>query len=152
MLEGPEVRSAEPADIATALTLQVQVGGSQLVMQTYIGRDAPISAYHALTDKLRRVIDRQAWKDMLAQEQETLRNSEKNLANFKRTFDSVEDRHAEEWKRRGKKGDPVIGAKEEAEKHNAKQGMQAGKEAIERSKATIAELQAKLNAEPVTGG
>jgi hypothetical protein len=151
MLEGPDVQDAAK-DMAAAITMDGPVGGRHMVLQTYLPRDTPIGEYHALVEKFRRVMDRQQWKDMLEAERETLANSELKLNAFTQTFNTIGERHAAEWQARGKKGDPKLGPREDAEKQNAKNGIMAGQEAIAKSKALIADLEAKLKAEPVDGG
>lgn len=147
MLEGPESINPEDAvkEVATAFTVQAQLdAGTHFVLQSYLPRDAAIGEYNALTDKLFSVIERRQWKNQLVDLKTQLAADEKNYEHFAEDFHGIEGRHAEEWQNRGKKGDPIIGAKERAAKHNAEQNLKRAKEETERKKTLIAALETKL--------
>jgi hypothetical protein len=148
VLKGPEVKDAAPDTIATAITIQGQAGGKQMVVQTYLERDASIGAYHGFVDKMYRVMERQEWKELLEMHQRELFQDEKNMANYVTDFNSIGVNYAADWAARGKKGEPVLGAKEKAQKHNSENNIKNAKGSIDKHKKAIAELEQKLKDEP----
>jgi hypothetical protein len=146
-MEGPEVIDplASAKGIATAFTLQLPLpNGGSIVLQTYLDRDADVSVYHETADKLYRVYERQSWKSELIDINTALAADEVMEKGLLEDFERIEGDHAALWKQRGKKGDPVLGQKEEAARENVKTNVKRVRAEIEKKKAAIIELEAKI--------
>src|SRR6266849_206862 len=110
MLDMPKSIDPEQAienEIAVAVTISTQVSERrQIVMQTYLPRDAAIEMFHQTIDKLTTTVDRQEAKQQLEEHKIHLVAEQKNLKQLEQDYLNIEIRNAEQWKARQKKGDP----------------------------------------------
>ena len=132
----------------TAISITTQVDGvTHMVLQTSMLRDAPTAEYHKMVAKLSRVVEMVAWKGQLAGMRNDVINCENSLKDAIEKHDSVDAKYADAWIKRGKKGEPVGGVKQDAEKHNFEQNIKGAKAALEKSRAMLKELEDKIAAE-----
>jgi hypothetical protein len=147
-LEGPEVVNQDPPvkGIATAFTLQLPLSnGGHCVIQSYIDRDASGYEYSMLLDKMYGVYERQDWKGQVERLEATVEQDEKRLTDYIRDFDAIGEKYAAAWHARGKKGDPAVGPKEDAERRNAQTNIQQAKDVIEKNKKQIKLLKDRIS-------
>lgn len=151
MLDQPERRSPmgglieEDKAIAVAITIQSQVNQRRsIVMQTYLDRDAPLSEFHALADKLSGVTDRQEAKFDLMGARDKLLIDERSLALAEAQFQAIDARNAAEWKAKKKQGEPTLSHAERVAKDNTAETIKAARKGIEALKVEITELEAKI--------
>lgn len=130
---------------AVGVTIQSQVNPRRsIVLQTFIGRDEGTREFHALTDKLSSVIDRQEAKYDLIGAQDKLAADQRSLDLGEAQFVAIGVRSAEEWKAKRKQGEPQLSASERIAKDNVAQSIKAGRASVERLKQEIKELEAKI--------
>ena len=140
MMTNPSVRPAEPDGLAVALTVSTQIGDKRsIVAQTYIARDHEIDEYHVVLDKLATAIDRQEAKYKLKELQIALEQHHKFKTQLVEDYLRIETKNAEEWKRRGKKGDPELSAAERAAQETAKTN-------VRRYETEILKIEAEIKA------
>jgi HD-GYP domain-containing protein (c-di-GMP phosphodiesterase class II) len=144
-MQGPEVRDPEPPEIATAFTLQVQLdNGKQMVLQSYLPRDAPIKDYHAFADKMHLVVERQQWKSDIVGLNGALEVERRSLQAAEADFSRVEKEHVEKWQNTGRKGDPKVTPAEDAHRKNARSNIQRFRDEIAKKEKLVADLEIKL--------
>jgi hypothetical protein len=132
-------------DIAVAVTIQSDVNPRRkIVMQTFIGRDVHVKEFHALTDKLSSVIDRQEAKFDLEGLKLNIEADRRGLEAAKDAYANIEKLNASQWQSRGKKGEPVLSPAETQSKLNHATNIRAFNKAIEKKEAEVAELEAKI--------
>lgn len=131
--------------IAVAVTVSTQVSDKRsIVMQTYLPRDAGLQQYHDTLDKLGRAVDRQEAKYGLIALKTALSQHEKTQEQLKADYLKVGEKSANEWKIKGKKGDPVLSPSEQAAKGNAEQTMKRYTVEIAKIKAEIEQCEAEI--------
>lgn len=146
-MANPSVRPAEPDGLAVALTVSAQIGDKRsIVAQTYIARDCEIEEYHNIIDKLACAIDRQEAKYKLKELKIALEQHHKFKGQLLEDYLRIETKNAEEWKRRGKKGDPELSTTERAAKATAETN-------VRRYETEILKIEAEIKAcEAIIGG
>ena len=91
--------------VACAITITTQVGSNRsIVMQSYIERDAPITAFHGVLDKLNKAVDRQEATLQLEGLEIDLDKHRKKLTQMSEDYQNIEERAQKAWDARGKKG------------------------------------------------
>jgi len=128
--------------MAAAITLTAELGKRQVVIQTYMERDAPIQDFHRLLDKLNETVDRQQAKFQLEAEQLQLEHEEKELKRLIEQHDSIEANARAEFAGRGKRGEFKLTSQQEGQKNQAVANINRLKEHIPWRKAGIAKLEA----------
>ena len=145
MLDTPERRDPEQAfaapdekAMACAITITSQVGSNRsIIVQTYLDRDADISLYHSVFDKLNKVVDRQEAKLQLEELEANLARSEKTLRHASQDYSGIEERAQKAWEERGKKGAFKLSEPELQKKVQSVDVLNRLKEEIERLKADL---------------
>lgn len=125
--------------IAVAVTISTQVSSNRsIVMQTYLPRDAHISAFHETLDKLTKATDRQEAKLALEGLEKELAQHQKTRHNLVEDFLTIEVRAQAAFQSRGKRGDFKLSPAEEAQKGTAKTNIERYDTEIKRIEAEIA--------------
>lgn len=151
-MDGPEFMDPEAEfqqpdakAIATAITITSQVGTNRnMVLQTYIPRDFPVTEYHAICDKLVCAANRQEAMLQLEEEETNLALEEKTLKQQVEDFNAIEPRAQKAWEVSNRKGPYKMNAQEAAQKVNAETNIRRFQEAIEKRKQRIAKYQAVI--------
>lgn len=143
----PEVLDPAAAvkDIAAAVTYSVQLDRNRsFVFQTYIPRDADVKEYRDLVDKLTGSVERLELEEMIRGVEADIATDELGMDAALENFNAIGEKNAADWKRRGKKGEPVLTAAEEQNKRNFAITVKGFKAKIEQKKAGLEALKAKL--------
>lgn len=143
--QDPEAQFTPPdvKGMAAAITITAQISQNrQIVMQTYLDRDAPIGEFHQVLDKFDKAIGRQEAKTNLEENRTNLELEERTMNQLIEDYNSIESRSAAAWKARNKHGEPKLSQAEEAQKATAKTNIQRYRDATARRKADIARLEA----------
>ena len=151
-MDGMEVRDPEaeferPDEkaIATAITITSQVGTNRnMVLQTYIPRDFPLTQYHAICDKLVCTANRQEAMLQLEEEEANLELEEKTLRQQVEDFNAIEPRAQKAWEMSNRKGPYKISPQEAAHKSTAETNIRRFQEAIEKRKQRISKYRAVI--------
>lgn len=152
MLDTPERLDPEDAfaspdakAIATAVTITSQVGTNRnMVLQTYIPRDASIAEYHAICDKLVCTANRQEAMLQLEEEEANLAVEQKTLKQMTEDFHAIEPRAEKAWQASGRKGPYKMNASEAAQKANAETNIRRFQEAITKRQERISKYRAVI--------
>jgi hypothetical protein len=135
--------AAPVTEPATGVTLSITVPeGRSLVLQTFLPRDAPLTEYHALLDRLSEAGDRQSAKYRLVGLKANLEVHQTTLDQLLADYERIEERVAKTWAQRGKKGDPTLSATEAAQKGNAEQTIKRYRSEIVKLEVEIAQCEA----------
>jgi Zn-dependent M32 family carboxypeptidase len=145
LLDTPERRDPEQTfrdpdekAVACAITITTQVGSNRsIVVQSYLERDAPISAYHDVLDKLNKAVDRQEAKLQIESLEADLLRMKVNHEKLVNDYQGIEERSQRAWEARGKKGAFKLSEAELVQKNQAANTIKAGKENIARLEADI---------------
>jgi hypothetical protein len=143
----PEDTFARPdeKEIATAITLTAAVSSNrQIVMQTYMSRDAALGDYHKVIDKLSAATDRQEAKAQLEGLLAEQALEEKTLREMENEFLKIPDRAEALWQASGKKGPYKPSPAEVTQRGQAEQGIRRFRESIVKRTAEISKCQAVI--------
>lgn len=146
-IRDPEAGFQRPDEkaMAVAITITSQVGTNRnMVLQTYIARDSDLSEYHTICDKLVATANRQEAILQLEEELANLELEEKTLKQFEEDYNRIDLTNANNWKARGKKGEPVLSAQETAQKEMAKTSVLRYRDGIVKRKARISKYRAVI--------
>jgi len=146
-VEVPQVKSPPGAEeLACAITVQVTIdNGRMIVMQTYIGRDDPVGAYHDMLDKLGEAVDRQQAKYQLDGLKANLELHVTTLKNMEEDFNGIEARAEKAWAASQRKGPVKMSPNEIAQKGTAKTNIERYRQKIVELKLDIAACEAKIH-------
>jgi hypothetical protein len=143
----PEASFKQPDEkgIAVAITVTSQVGTNRnIVLQTFMDRDAPIAAFHAVVDKLTTTSNRQEAILQLEEEEATLDRVKRTLDQQIADFNLVEPRAEAAWQASGKKGTFKMNPNEIAAKENCKKNIEQFRSAIKKHEEQIAKYKAVI--------
>ena len=137
-----EYRDPEQKGTAAALTLTAQVSSNRsIVIQTYMDRDAPLSEFHGVLDKLATSIDRQEAKANLEGLEAEQALEEKTLKQMEEDYAAIPERAEAAWQASNKKGPYRPSPQEAAQKIQAANGIKQYRERIKKRVAEIAKCQ-----------
>lgn len=143
----PEAAFAPPDQkgMAAAVTLTASISSNrQIVLQTYLDRDANVSVFHEVLDKFSKAIERQEAKSNLEENLANLAVEELQFKNAKEDYANIEPRSQKLWEDRGKRGPWKLGNDEAMQKQTAKITIDRFGQAIDKRKAEIRKLQAVI--------
>lgn len=129
------------------ISLQVELPGKkQLVLQSFVSRDADVSEVNGVLDKIRVASERQFAFGMLEVLKMELETQEKLAHDHAERMKIVDENMKREWDRRGKRGDYQLSSKEQNEQRQAYATAEECKRRIAKVKQQIAEEKAKIGA------
>lgn len=138
--------ASEEKAVAAAITITAQVSQNRsIVIQTYLERDAGVSHYHTLVDKLTATVDRQEARLQLDELQVLLEQEEKALKQLTEDYNSIEERARVAWAASNKRGEFKLGAQETAQKSTAATNIKRFQEAIAKRKVEISKCKAVID-------
>lgn len=140
-MRDPEKSFADPdaKGPACAITISTQVSTNRsIVVQTYMDRDDDVNAYHAVADKLTRVVNRQEAKLQLESWSAELETRHRNLNHMLEDYQRIEVRAQEAWENRGKKGAFRLSEQDLQAKVQANANIKRAQEEIKRLESEIA--------------
>lgn len=146
-METPKALDPEAAGqaIAVAITISTQVSDKRsIVMQTYLPRDADLKTYHTTLDKLGRAVDRQEAKYNLVGLKVALEHHNKLKKQIEEDYSRVGEKHAAEWQRQGKKGDPKLSPSDASAKSTLEQNLRRYKVEIAKIETDITQCEAEI--------
>jgi|ERR1700722_1636838 len=151
-----DVKSLNPEDgfedpdakgMAAAVTITAQISQNrQIVIQTYMDRDAPVAVFNRLLDKFGKSIERQEAFSSLESEKANLALEEKTLKQMLEDFAMIEERSRKAWEKANKKGPWKLNDVESNQKVTAVTNIGRYKDAIDKRKVEIAKLEAVIKA------
>lgn len=131
--------------IAVAITVTTQISDKRnIVMQTFMPRDAEVKDIHDVLDKLGKAVDRQEAKYGLEALKANLEVHEKTLKQLEEDFTRIGEASQATWAARGKKGAPELNANERAQKTTTETNIKRYRTEILRIKADIAQHEATV--------
>ena len=137
-----EFKSPDEKGTAAAITITAQTSSNRsIVIQTYMDRDAPLTEFHRVVDKMSSTIDRQEAKSQLVDEQTNLALEEKTLKQLEEDYAAMPARAEAAWIASRKKGPYQPSAAELAQKGQVETNIKRYREAIAKRKADIAKYE-----------
>lgn len=137
--------------IAVAITITSSISANrQIVMQTYMPRDATAAEFNGIVDKLTKVVNRQEDLVALPEMQKNLAFHEKTLKQLREDMGGIERKAETLWKMANKRGPVKLTAPEEAQKTTAETNVKRYEEEIGKITAAIKDAERRI-AEANTG-
>jgi len=129
-------------EVAAAITVSVNLTDRRnIVVQTYIPRDASIEDYNEVLDKVGKAVDRQEAIYRIVDLKVNLETHKRTLKQLEDDYSRIEAKNAAEWKARNKQGEPRLNPNELAQKSTAEQNIKRYRVEITKIEADIAACQ-----------
>lgn len=135
---------------AIGVSFQIDLGtGRQIVSQTHVPQDIAKEDFDALLDRMGDAAERQRQKYLDIAKLEELRrlleNQERQYESFSDDFNRLEKEMAERHASSGRRGLPEPKGNEAIQRKNSLITLERGKKDIGKTKAQIADLEAKVS-------
>lgn len=140
-----EFRAPDEKGVAAAVTITATISQNrQIVVQTYLDRDAPVRDFHSCLDKLSSAIERQEAKSSLQDHKTHLETEEKGLRNLQEDYLAIEERSKKAFERGNRRGQWRFTDQEQQARSAALTNVDRFKDAITKRKAEMARLEALI--------
>ncbi len=121
-------------------------GKKQLVLQSFVARDADVKDVNTVLDKIREAADRQFAFGMIDVLKRELETQEKIANDHAARIEQVDANVKRRWETTGRKGDIRLSEKEQNEQRQAYAVAEECKRRIAKVKEELAECQSKIGA------